>query len=66
MDPEELEEEWKTDPGLVKLRFKDVGELRAHLLGVHAYLIDPERSGPSGYLYRQQIKRLRQLKDSLK
>lgn len=61
MDLERLKADWATDPGLRQLTYRTPAELREHLLEVHAYLMDPERSGALGYLYRKQVERNRAL-----
>lgn len=64
-DLEKLAEVARTDPGLALAPGQTVEDLAEHLVAAHRYLIDPTRSGPVGYLYRQQIRRVRELTQEL-
>lgn len=62
---ERLREDWATDPTLKLMGFDTVEELAEHLRGVHTLLLGPS-GGPFGYLYRQQLRRVRELQGELK
>ena len=63
-DYSKLKEDWANDPTLKYLACDTVEELAAHLLRCHKTLTGP-KGGPYGYLYQQQIKRNRELKNEL-
>lgn len=65
MDLEKLRADWAEDPGLRILAFETVEELAEHLVKVHKSLADGF-GGPLGYLYRQQLRRVRELQQELK
>ena len=64
MDLEKLRRDWREDPGLRFLAFDDVEALAEHLVQLHKTLMAPT-AGPIGYLYRQQIRRLRELQQEV-
>lgn len=66
MDLAKLAADWATDPALSAVSSGTVEELAEHLLRAHRYLNDPAQAGPLCYLYQQQIRINRELKEQLK
>lgn len=64
MDLTKLRADWALDPGLRVLAFETVEELAEHLVAVHQSMMDGS-GGPYGYLYRQQLRRVRELQQEL-
>lgn len=60
MDLKKLTRDWAEDPSLRHCAFDRVEELAAHLVKSHRYLMSPD-GGPFGYLYQQQVLRVREL-----
>lgn len=60
MNLDRLREDWRSDPCLKFAAFDRVEDLAEHLVKLHRRLIGPE-GGLAGYLYRQQIRRIREL-----
>lgn len=65
MDLEKLKADWAQDPALRHLAFDTVEELAEHLVHCHGTLMGPS-GGPFGYLYKQQLRRVRELQEELK
>lgn len=59
----DLEKLWadRETPALKSLAVETPEELAECIRKAHKYLMDPERSGPVGYLYRKQVERNREL-----
>lgn len=60
-----LQADWENDTNLSYLACDSVEDLAAHLRKCHKTLMSG-RGGPYGYLYQQQVKKNRQLKEELK
>lgn len=65
MDLEKLKADWAQDPALRHLAFDTVEELAEHLVHCHGTLMG-SNGGPFGYLYKQQLRRVRELQEELK
>lgn len=65
MDLKKLQADWETDTRLRRLAFDTVEELAEHLVKVHKTLLSPD-GGPFGYLYHEQLRRVRELQQELK
>ncbi|QYW02148.1 hypothetical protein CPT_Sonora_045 [Stenotrophomonas phage Sonora] len=50
---------------MARLGFDTVEELAEHLRKCHQMLLGPD-GGPFGYLYKQQLRRIRELQEELK
>lgn len=64
MDLEKLRRDWAEDPCLRYCAYDRVEELADHLVRAHKYMMGPE-GGPLGYLYRAQVRRVRELMKEL-
>lgn len=64
MDLAKLQVDWAEDPRLRRLGFDTVEELAEHLVKLHKNLLSDE-GGPFGYLYAQQLRRVRELQKEL-
>ena len=56
---EKLGRDWKTEPTLRIAAFENVEDLAQQLLQTHKWLMG-DGSGLVGYLYQQQVKRLKE------
>lgn len=59
MDLDKLQRDWKTEPNLRYAACVDVADLAEQLVKAHRTLMGPN-SGLYGYLYQQQVRRLRE------
>jgi hypothetical protein len=59
MDLEKLKQDWLTDPTLRHAAFDSVEELAEQLVKTHRRLVGPD-AGLVGYLYQQQIRRVKE------
>lgn len=64
MSSEKLEHDWQNDPTLRHAAYDEVGELAEALKKAHHHLMG-EDSGLVGYLYQQQVRRVRELMKEL-
>lgn len=60
MDLERLARDWEDNPCLQHCAFARVEDLAEYLVQAHRYLMSQE-SGPAGYLYQAQVRRVREL-----
>lgn len=64
-DLEKLASDWASDPVLHHCAYDKVEDLAEALIKCHQYLISPE-GGLAGYLYQQQVRRVKELQEELK
>jgi len=64
MDLFRLSRDWRTDPALRECADDTVEDLAKRLVKIHQYLMSSD-SGPLGYLYQQQVRINKELKEKL-
>ncbi len=64
MDLVRLAHDWKTVPALRECGDDSVDDLARRLVKIHEYLMSDD-SGPLGYLYQQQVRVNRDLKETI-